>query len=629
MERRRWQTMVLAGALLALGSLPSGAAVHFVNLGMGAPPSSVGPIPVRAFDVAPQAAITDGTNVSSIPGCPVGGSIATSIPMMKLTVPSSFNNWSGGYAGTIFFSNYVASATLTLPPGATAFYFFAESNLYGTYNISATTNSGATSGPIAVTAPSGALGFGFYTDDKDTISTIAINVSEPDYGFAIGEFGISGGPGWAVVTNFSNASIDTIDLSTNTAYGPFLGGSLGGGGSLWEVAVTPDGHYALVANFSGQTVYRVDLSNPASPVLAGSVSVPLYAEDMAISPDGTFAMVTDGSQSNQICVINLSTFTLQTTYTVPGSTYITSIAIAPDNQTWVAADREDNVIYYGTYSLGPGFAYTGSKSTPSPNDVAISPDGQTALVTNEYSASVSAFSITGPGTLVAGNTVGGLPSTPQSTAFSPGGATAYVHSLASPARISWLTVTAPGTIALGAAGAATLTGFGGSTYYGVDGLAVTPDGQRLVVGNTGGTSAVDLVDTSAFGVTNLATPGSYPVGVATFMAFSGSVITNPYNLHFKDDYGRSEMCVNSTVTPAQWKYSVLKGNGTGKTYTGTGTVVNGSGYMRLTASAGSGYGLTLIYYTTAHRATATFTYRPDAVSSALYDSNTLDDGPCP
>ena len=96
-----------------------------------------------------------------------------------------------------------------------------------------------------------------------------------------------------------------------------------------------------------------------------------------------------------------------------------------------------------------------------------------------------------------------------------------------------------------------------------------------------------------------------------------------YDMGFQDDYGRSTLCVNSTT--GAWQWAVLKGNSAGKAYSGTGTVVNGSGYMRLTATAGSGYGLNLIYYTTAHRATATFTYRPDAVSSALYDQNTLND----
>ena len=103
------------------------------------------------------------------------------------------------------------------------------------------------------------------------------------------------------------------------------------------------------------------------------------------------------------------------------------------------------------------------------------------------------------------------------------------------------------------------------------------------------------------------------------------VTANPpnYTLGFADDFGRSAICLDTAY--GNWQWSVLKGNGTGNVYMGAGTVMSGSGYMRVVAAAASGYGLNFIYYTTVHRATGSFTYRPDAVSSALYDLNTLDD----
>ena len=100
-------------------------------------------------------------------------------------------------------------------------------------------------------------------------------------------------------------------------------------------------------------------------------------------------------------------------------------------------------------------------------------------------------------------------------------------------------------------------------------------------------------------------------------------VPSAFDLSFMDDYSRSQLCVDSAT--GAWQWSVLKGNGAGNVYTGAGTVMNGSGYMRVVAAAASGYGLNFIYYTTVHRATGSFTYRPDAVSSALYDANTLDD----
>ena len=136
-----------------------------------------------------------------------------------------------------------------------------------------------------------------------------------------------------------------------------------------------------------------------------------------------------------------------------------------------------------------------------------------------------------------------------------------------------------------------------------------------------------------------ATLSGTPTGAGTF-AFSvvatdaygcsGSLDVNLfislYNTSFQDDYGRSDLCVNSTT--GAWQWTVLKGNGAGQSFSGPGTIVKGSGYLRLEAAPGSGFGLTLIDYTTAHRATATFTYRPDAVSSALYDQDTTNDQSC-
>ncbi len=96
-----------------------------------------------------------------------------------------------------------------------------------------------------------------------------------------------------------------------------------------------------------------------------------------------------------------------------------------------------------------------------------------------------------------------------------------------------------------------------------------------------------------------------------------------YNLGFMDDYGRSALCLDTHYGNFQW--TVYKGNGTGNSYQGPADLTTGSGYQRAVASPGSGMGMYLIYYTTAHRAAATFTFRPDAVSSALYDQDTTND----
>ncbi|MGC8722964.1 MAG: choice-of-anchor J domain-containing protein [Acidobacteriota bacterium] len=97
-----------------------------------------------------------------------------------------------------------------------------------------------------------------------------------------------------------------------------------------------------------------------------------------------------------------------------------------------------------------------------------------------------------------------------------------------------------------------------------------------------------------------------------------------YNLYFQDDFGRSSLCADSST--GAWSYTVLKGNGAGSSFAGQGSIIQGNGFLQIRSLPGAS-ALTLIDYTTAHRATATFVNRSNAIASSLYDSNTQDDGP--
>ncbi len=417
------------------------------------------------------------------------------------------------------------------------------------------------------------------------------------------------GPNVAVVTNVNDRTISTIDLNTSpaTVYGPFLAGQLGSG-MLAPVKTTPDGHYALVGNFNAQTVYRVDISDPSAPVLAGSVNVSLYPEQMAIASDGAFAMVTDGSAFSSIAVIDMSTFTLKTAPVVPGATYITGIAIAPDNQTWVAADESSGQVFFGTYSLASGFTFMGSlPAGGSPNSVAISPDGQTVLVPNRGS-SVGVYDITSPGSIVSTGTITGLQFA-QSAAFAPDGLHAYVLDVYS-GYVAALDITSPGHAALADATAAYVGG--GDTYFGVDCLAVTPDGVSIIVGNNG-TRNVAKVDTGTYLVTTIATDTDVPLGVA--------ITASSFDTVFQDDGLASQLCVSSKTGAFQW--TVMSGPYTGMTFTGTLRVYNG-GTMFWSMPGSSQY-VYLYYDPNNHRAWGYLYDYSTYVYSSLYDFNTLND----
>ena len=80
---------------------------------------------------------------------------------------------------------------LTLPPRTYAFYFYAEPNLFGEYQISAIADDGTTISQNVVGA-SGARYYGFYACScRTTLAYIEIEADPAASGFAVGEFGIA------------------------------------------------------------------------------------------------------------------------------------------------------------------------------------------------------------------------------------------------------------------------------------------------------------------------------------------------------------------------------------------------------------------------------------------------------
>jgi hypothetical protein len=165
----------------------------------GPPPATLGPYTMTAFGADPQP-------LGSVNGVTdPAGTIGFTPAMNHDRIGEGWATWSNSYAGdvydTCFSINFETDpptcsgasptqATITLPSGTTAFYFYAEPNQFQVLTIQATAQDGTTSGPVSVDGNGGAKYFGFYGTGGATISTIT--VTTPDtLGFAIGEFGIS------------------------------------------------------------------------------------------------------------------------------------------------------------------------------------------------------------------------------------------------------------------------------------------------------------------------------------------------------------------------------------------------------------------------------------------------------
>ena len=159
------------------------AAIIGVAGGSGAPSSTLG-----SFTMTPFANDTrsNGGLVSSSQTTPIGGVVGFSPSLTLAEIGSGWGTWSHGYTGDVY---YGGSITLTLPAGTGAFYFYAEPNLFGTFNITAT--SGGVPVAQLTAGNSGANYFGFYGTGGDTISSIIVTFDQGAGGGAVGEFGIA------------------------------------------------------------------------------------------------------------------------------------------------------------------------------------------------------------------------------------------------------------------------------------------------------------------------------------------------------------------------------------------------------------------------------------------------------
>jgi DNA-binding beta-propeller fold protein YncE len=337
---------------------------------------------------------------------------------------------------------------------------------------------------------------------------------------------------WGIVVNTTSKNISTIDLgqSPPKVYGPFLTGSLGTTtDSLLDVAVTPDSNYALVSNFYEHKVYRIDISDPTNPGLAGSLTLgSFYPEDISISPNGQFAVISDGSSNRELAFISLPSFSNYSLYTLTSSNlYAQAVAIGNDNSTIIICDYYTKRIVYGRVnaSLTGLVSESNYPSDGWPINITISPDGATVLIANFDGNLVGVYQITGPGVVVPGSTtkVTGFHDGPQSIVFSPDGKKAYVNCgnySGNLNTLTWLQVNSPGNVTMGGERVANLNSYSNGGYFGVDTLAVSPAGNYAIAGNTSSNidsrNRVSLINLSNYQVTAIDATLSDAKGVAVF-----------------------------------------------------------------------------------------------------------------
>lgn len=243
---------------------------------------------------------------------------------------------------------------------------------------------------------------------------------------------IAGRGYWVLVANqsYTNTSpgfdsrgnsLALINTASGAVLGPFLEGQLGSaGGGLFDVDVAPDGVTALVSNFGDSNVFVVNFSDPLSPSLVTTVTMPMFAEDIAFTPDGRFALVTDGGFSSPIATIDMASYTLAYS-NVLTETSSQAVTAAPDGTILtidyfgghlnaLTIDAAGVITYANIYTLSyslPSFAPT-QKHLVRPVNVVIAPDNQTIIVCDSTTSTLPIYRLTAPGVLTFTGVVTGV-----------------------------------------------------------------------------------------------------------------------------------------------------------------------------------------------------------------------------
>ena len=331
---------------------------------------------------------------------------------------------------------------------------------------------------------------------------------------------------FAYVANNGGTTVNVIDTTTNTV----VGSPITVGSAPWGVAITADGQFAYVTNMSSNTVSVIDTQkaqDPATQASAVVATIAVGAGPHGVAINGTFAYV-NNEGNGSVSVI----------------------------------DTTDNTVVGSPITVGTF-----------PWDIAISPDGQFAYVSNLASASSSVSVIDtqkaqNPATQ-ASAVVDTIPvgSAPEGIAIN--GTFAYVVN-ARGGTVNVIDITDNTVV-----GSPIAVGGGPSS------IAITPDGQSAYVTNTSDNtvSVIDLQKaqdpaTQADAVVNTLAVGAFPYQIA---------ITPDGQFAYVSDYNSKSV----TVIALGATLSSLHDGNVGAAYSGVITVSNATGASTFTVTTGA------------------------------------------
>jgi hypothetical protein len=297
-----------------------------------------------------------------------------------------------------------------------------------------------------------------------------------------------------VTADSAALSVTVFDADTDTVLGVV---AIPPGGIIGDCVVTADQTQAFVANAFWK-IWVIDLTTTPPMLALGTnpIVTTSRADDLSITPDGRFLVVTSGGSTQPLSVVDIASRVEVSTF-LPGFD-VNSVEVGSDGSV-LATSLYGNSVHRFTISESGILTDTGERmDLRFPNNVFVAPGGTVGVAVARQTKEIRSFAIPGMQVMSVRYASGdyGI-----SGVFHPAGGRAYVRSgWRSPGYVEsfGLDTDASGRLQA-AADFSVVVPDGTSKMYGVDQMAIHPDGTKLYVSQRSRLAILDAATGASLG----------------------------------------------------------------------------------------------------------------------------------